>query len=351
MPFEPMYTVPPTIPKGAVLRNRYRITQLLHQSRHADVYLVDDQHLKDRVWAVRVMQIYTTDPYERGRIVQEFTAEAQRLSVLEHPNLAKVVDYFVEGNNLYIVREFVQGTDLEGMLGGRTMPFTDREALLAVSQILDAVTYLVGRKVPAIFFRELTAHKIILCKNGQVKLLDLGLAGAFQPNDRDAMMRVGSLDYASPEQFSEDGAFDQRSLVYSAGAILYHMLTKRNPALSPFALDPVEEVNPHVSSSVEEIVHRSTENDPRGRYGSLTDLRKAMQNAMKSPGSTARARARAKPSDGWQVEMRSRTPLPVDDDDEATIQDGSIWHWILVAVLVSLMSGALLAIYYYFFRT
>ena len=335
--------MPPSLSTGMVLRARYRVTQLLHQSRHAEIYLVEDQHLKDRVWAVRVMPVYSVDPYERTRVVGEFNAEAQRLSQLDHPTLAKVVDYFVEGSNLCIVREFVQGTDLEQLLTARVTPMGERDALQAVTQILDAMAYLLGRKVPAVFFRELTARNIIICKSGQVKLLDLGLARAFVSLDNDAVMRVGSLDYASPEQFSESGTFDQRSLVYSVGAILYHMLTRRNPALSPFALDPIEEVNPNVSTGVEEIVNRATENEPRSRYASLLDLKKQIQHVSRSPLVPARSRGgRGSDRDGWHVRP------PTEDDEESF--DGSIWHWILVAVLVSLMSGALLAIYYYFFR-
>lgn len=336
--------MPPTISKGVVLRARYKITQLLHQSRHADVYMVQDLHLQDRVWAVRVMQLYSVDNYERGRIVHEFNSEAQRLSQLDHPNLAKVVDYFVEGNNLYVVREFIHGTDLEQVLTTRRVPLTEREALVAVSQIVDAIIYLVGRKVPAIFFRELTARNIILCKTGHVKLLDLGLARVFQLNDTDAMTRVGSLDYASPEQFSEEGTFDQRSLVYSAGAILYHMLTRRNPALSPFALDAIEDINSDVSPAVEEIVHRATENDPRHRYPTLADLKRQLQSVLKGPATPRPSRQRVGPREN----LLARTVL--DDDEEEPFQDGSLWHWILVAALVSMMSGALLAIYYYFFR-
>ncbi|NDD27548.1 MAG: serine/threonine protein kinase [Proteobacteria bacterium] len=333
----------PSIVTGTVLRARYRITQLLHQSRHAEIYLVEDQHLRDRVWAVRVMPVYSVDPYERNRVMGDFLTEAQRLSQIEHPSLAKVVDYFAEGNNLYIVREFVHGTDLDQLLSTRVMPLTEREAIAAVLQIVDAVSYLLGRKVPAIFFRELTAKNIIICKNGQVKLLDLGLARAFSSQDSEALMRMGSLDYASPEQFSESGTFDQRSLVYSTGAILYHMLTRRNPALSPFALDPIEEVNPNISGAVEDLVHRATENDPRDRHASLAELKKHLQSASRAPKESPKTRAsRGLARDGWQV----RTPT----EDEEESFDGSIWHWILVAVLVSLMSGALLAIYYYFFR-
>lgn len=351
--------MPATIPTGAVLRARYRIAQRLHQSRYADVYLVEDLHLRDRTWGVRVMPLYSVDSFARTRIIQEFSSEAQALSRLDHPNLAKVVDFFVEGNVLYIVREYVHGIDLERVLSERVGPFSEREALGAISQILDAIIYLVGRKVPAIFFRELTALNIILCKNGVVKLLDLGLARAFQPAQSEATMRVGSLDYASPEQFSEDAAFDQRSLVYSVGAILYHMLTRHNPALSPFALEPVEEINPSVSLVVEEIVHRATENDPRNRYATLSELRRTVQGAIKTPGPPrGRVRHRATPTprlrvverEGWRDADWS-TRARVNDEDEQFFSDTSIWPWILVAVLVSVMSGALLAIYYYFFRS
>ncbi len=330
---------------GLVLQNRYRIAQLLHQSRHADVYMVEDQHLNDRVWTIRVMQLFASDSFERTRVVGEFTAEAQRLSQLDHPGLAKVVDFFVDGNQLYIVREFVHGTDLATTLGGRVLPLSEREALNALSQIVDTLIYLVGRKVSAIFFREMNASNILLCQSGQVKLLDLGLARVFHPNDSDVHARVGSLDYASPEQFSEGGTFDQRSLVYSCGAILYHMVTRRNPALSPFALDPVEDINPNLSPAVEEIVHRATENDPRNRYPSLGDLKKSIQHVLRAPAGSRRPPRPRPPS----RDLRSVRFAATDDDDDE-VYDGSLWQWILVAVLVSLMSGALLAIYYYFFR-
>lgn len=335
--------MPPTIPAGVVLRARYRIVRLIHQSRHANVYMVEDQHLKGHVWAVREMQLVAVDPFERARMAQQFQQEAQQLSLLSHPNLAKVVDFFSEGTNLYIVREYVHGSDLGQFLQGRTMPMPEKEALQATLQVLDALIHIHGRKMPAIFYRELAARNIIMLKAGEVKLLDLGLARLFHPlGDSDAVARAGSLDYAAPEQFSENGNFDQRSLVYSVGALLYHMLTRRNPSLSPFALEPVEDINPTISVATEEIVHRATEEDPRDRYGSLSDLRKAVVTAMKAPSaSPGTGRGRKGGRGGWE-------PGAVPQDEDG--YDGSIWNWVLAFFMLSLMTGALVAIYYYFFR-
>lgn len=329
--------MPPAIPLGVSLRARYRIVQLLHQSRHANIYLAEDQHLPGHMWAVREMQLLAVDNFEKNRIMSQFHAEALRLSQLTHPTLARVLDFFVDGNNLYIVREYVHGSDLGHLLSSRAMPLSEREALQVITQIVEAITYIQSRKLPPVFFRELTAQNIIVAKTGSVKLVDLGLASVFQAGDPQSQQQVGSLDYASPEQFSEAGAFDQRSLVYSVGAILYHMLTRRNPALSPFALEPVEEINPNISEGVEDIVHRSTEIEPRDRYASLADLKKALQQAMKGPDAAGR---RGSGNRSWN----GGAPL------EEGPMDAPVWNWILGFFLLALMSGALLAIYYYFFR-
>jgi serine/threonine protein kinase len=176
-------------------------------------------------------------------------------------------------------------------------------------------------------------------QNGSVKLLDLGLASVFQSvGDQESLNRVGSMDYASPEQFSEGGTFDQRSLVYSVGAILYHVLTRRNPAQSPFALDPVEEINPSISPAVEEIVNRCTEIEPRDRYATLTELKKSIQAALKTPGAPP-------PRKGSKAQLWETGQL-----DEEDHNDSSMWNWMLGVVLMVLMSGALIAIYYFFFR-
>jgi len=330
--------LPPTIQPGVVLRARYRIVQVLNQSRHANVYLVEDQHLTGRVWAVREMQLLAVDNYEKNRVMAQFQAEALRLSQLSHANLAKVLDFFIEGNNLYIVREYVHGTPLGQMLSGRAMPLSEREALNCLGQILEAITYLMSNKVPAVFFRELTAENILVSKSGSVKIIDLGLAGLFATGGPDSQQRVGSLDYASPEQFSENGAFDQRSLVYSLGAMLYHMLTRRNPALSPFALEPIEEINPNITPAVEDIVHRCTEIDPRDRFATLADLKKNLAQAVKTPNAPKGRGAKSSAWDGAADAFHEESG------------ENSVWNWALGIFLLTLMSGALLAIYYYILR-
>ncbi|HEY3999167.1 MAG TPA: hypothetical protein VGO93_09900, partial [Candidatus Xenobia bacterium] len=86
------------------------------------------------------------------------------------------------------------------------------------------------------------------------------------------------LEYSAPEQFTEGGSFDGRSMVYAVGALMYHMLTRRNPQASPFQLAPVGEFNPTASRSVVDTVHRATQNDPGRRFQTLADLRRKLQS-------------------------------------------------------------------------
>ena len=140
----------PTFPMGVVLRTRYRIVRLLHQSRHANIYLVEDRHLPGHIWAVREMQLVAVEPMERRRMSAQFQSEAQQLSLLSHINLARVIDFFADGNNLYVVREYVNGSSLDQLLSARSSPLPEREATQIALQIQDALAFLWGRKQPAI---------------------------------------------------------------------------------------------------------------------------------------------------------------------------------------------------------
>ncbi|MHB2020443.1 MAG: serine/threonine-protein kinase [Candidatus Xenobia bacterium] len=267
----------PSVSIGSVLRARYKITQLLHRSRLANVYMVEDQHIPGRVWAMKELPMVAVDSYERQRVLKRFAQDATLLASLSHPNVSKVVDYFADGNHLYIVREYVHGSDLRTFLAGRVVPMLDKEAIAITLQVIDALVYLQSKRFSAIFYREFHASNIVLIQDSSVKVIDLGLAQLFQAfSDQEAQSRIGSLEYSAPEQFADDGSFDDRSLVYSVGALLYHMVTRRNPASSPFALTPIEELNPQVSRGLIETIVKATQNDPRYRFQSLTELRRRL---------------------------------------------------------------------------
>lgn len=315
-----------TFPRGTVLRSRYRIAQLLHQSRLANVYLVEDQHIQGRVWAVKELPLVAVDAHERQRVVQRFTRDATVLASLSHPNLSKVVDYFAEGSCLYLVREYVHGTDLRAYLASRVLPIVDREAISAGLQVIDALMYLQSKRFPAIFYREFHSGNVVMCPDNQVKVIDLGLAQLFQAAADEDAQRIGSLEYSAPEQFAEDGTFDGRSLVYATGALLYHMLTRRNPSLSPFDLMPIAELNSAVSRGLAETVQRATQVDPRNRYPTLGDLRRRLQLLMRD---LEMSRSRGRGSSGSGINLSK-----------------VVMNGVLAFFFVALVGGVLLLAYY-----
>jgi serine/threonine protein kinase len=267
---------------GAILRGRYKISKILSTSRLSNVYMVEDTHFPENVWAIKEMHLMAVNQAERNKRISQFYAEALNISSLTHPNLAKVVDFFVEGNNLYLVREYVYGTDLETILNSRRNPLPESDAINVLVQVSDIFTYLFGKKLPPIFFREFKLSNIIAAPNGSVKLVDLGMARFFHLEYSTGVgMRLGSTDYASPEQFEESGHFDSRSLVYTLGALLYHLLGKRNPGASPFDLTPLGSINPTVSKTTQAIVRKATQREAKLRFQSPDEMKRALRAALR----------------------------------------------------------------------
>jgi serine/threonine-protein kinase len=262
-----------------ILRSRYRISRIIYQSQMFNVYYVEDLHLKGKVWAIKEMKMVAVDPQERNRILSQFHAEALNLTSLSHPNIAKVVDFFIDSNNLYIVREYAPAVDIANVI--QKDDIEEREVLSWGIQLADALNYLYNHKLPAVFFRELNLGNILVSGQGNITLIDLGLARLFQTRqDLEAIKRTGSMDYAAPEQFSEEGIFDARTLIYNLGAILFHCLTRVNPASTPFNLPAPQSLNPRISEKANQIILKATRYDPRERHQNLQELTRDLKSAM-----------------------------------------------------------------------
>jgi serine/threonine-protein kinase len=327
--------MPPQLQMGTILRGRYRILKVIFETMLVNVYYVNDLHMPDKAWVVREMQMIAIDNTDRSRVIKKFYAEASRISSISHPYIGTVVDFFAEGTNFYIVREYIHGADLATILKRNQRPFLESDVVLWSAQLAEALSFLYTSKFPAIFFREFHMSNIICTAAGSVKLIDLGLAGIFQTeNDSDNMNRLGSTDYAPPEQFTEEGTFDLRSLVYTLGAFMYHAVTNVNPATSPFALKPLNLLNPTLSSVIQDIINKSTDIDPRRRYQTLNDMRKDLLALLKNPKLAT-------------VKIEKEKPRNNGKDKE---NEGGPLNWILGVILVLVMGTILFLIYYFLLK-
>jgi serine/threonine protein kinase len=144
---------------------------------------------------------------------------------------------------------------------------------------------------------------------------------------------MGPTDYSSPEQYEESGSFDGSSLVYSLGALLYHLLSKRNPASSPFNLVPLASINPLVSRSARALVTKATEKESRHRFQHPEELRRAVKLALKMPADETLGGSVSKKKDAPDRDILNKNALPVNP---------------LLAALICFIAGSGFLAFYYF---
>ena len=270
------------LPTNALLQGRYVIIDKLGQGGFGAVYRVADLRLVGTHWAVKEMSdALIVDPVEKARAVAAFQQEAQLLAQLAHHNIPKVTDYFTENNKHYIVMEFVPGETLEDHLVRLQAPCSEREVRLWAAQLCDVLAYLHSQN-PSIIFRDLKPGNIMLTPQGQIKLVDFGIARLFKPGKASDTQVVGTPGFASPEQYGR-GQTDGRSDVYSLGVVLHHLLTLHDPTTTPFALPPVRQLQPSVSLSMEQAIAKATQTAAASRFRDVREMQRALDTGVAGP--------------------------------------------------------------------
>ncbi len=252
---------------GTVVQGRYKLTQFLGRGGMGAVFLCEDLRLAGKRWALKEMLASDAEVLE---LVQEsFRREAAILSRLRHRNLPMIVDYFIEDNRQYLVMEYLDGETLAKAIQ-REGPANELQAMrwgLELAQVLD---YLHRQEKP-IIFRDLKPDNIILTEDRHIKLIDFGLARQFDPVKRRDTQCSGSVGYAPPEQWEDSTQTDERSDVYSLGAVLFYILTARPP--SPvYGSQRLRPYRPKIDQGAEAIVLRCLQPTPSERYDSSGEL-------------------------------------------------------------------------------
>lgn len=260
---------------NTLLSNRYIIVRRVGQGGMGAVYKVADTRIQGKLWAVKEMSdAALTNPHDRQQAVQAFEREAQLLSCLSHANIPHVSDFFGQGGKQYLVMEFVEGQTLEEILRGRAGPLPEAEVRPWALQLCDVLDYLHTRKPPVIF-RDLKPANIMIDHAGNVKLIDFGIVRFFQPGKTKDTTSFGTAGYAPPEQYGK-GQTDARSDLYALGATLHHLLTARDPSITPFQFQPVRSLNPGVSLVTEQVIAKALAQDPARRWQNARAMRRAL---------------------------------------------------------------------------
>jgi serine/threonine protein kinase len=183
-----------TLERGALLHKRYRIVEILGQGGMGSVYRAVDENLGVDV-AVKE-NLFTTDEYAR-----QFRLEAVILANLRHPNLPRVTDHFVIGDQgQYLVMDYIEGEDLRQRME-RMGNITEDDAILMGAAICDALTYLHTRK-PPILHRDIKPGNVKITPDGHIFLVDFGLAKVLHGSQATTTgARAMTPGYSPPEQY------------------------------------------------------------------------------------------------------------------------------------------------------
>lgn len=267
------------LPPNAILQGRYLIQKKIGQGGMGAVYQAQDLQQAGTQWAIKEMSpALLTDPTERQNAVLSFHREFQLLAALDHPNLPKVVDLFEQDGKQFFVMEYVEGQTLEQVLQTTSGFLSEQTVLGWLDQVCDVLEYLHSRQ-PAIIFRDLKPANIMLTRDGKIKLIDFGIARFFKQGKTKDTASYGTMGFAAPEQFGI-GQTDARSDVYSTGVVLHNLLTKYDPATTPFNLPPARTLNPHISEQTEAVIEKATRYAPGDRYQSSSEMKNALHKQV-----------------------------------------------------------------------
>jgi serine/threonine-protein kinase len=264
------------------LQGRYRILQVLASGGRGTVYLAEHVTLGERVAVKEILEALLADPQERAEAVQLFQNEARVLARLRHPHLPRVTDFFEESGRHYLVMDVVEGETVEDILARTTAPFPESQVISWAIQICDVLTYLHSQNPPVIF-RDLKPGNVMIDRQGQVKLIDFGIARMFNPAKGTDTLKMGTPGYAPPEQYGGKGGTDPRSDLYALGALMHHLVTLRDPTNEPpfyFPTAPARRLNPAVSAQLEALIAKATEYERGRRFGSAVEMRMALQACL-----------------------------------------------------------------------
>lgn len=254
-----------------IIDSKYEILKLLNTGgMNSAIYLALDKKL-NRQWAIKKVR------KSSSQTTSMLMAEASIMKNLDHPMLPRIVGIEEDSKFFYIIMDFVQGENLKTVVTSSGPQAQDTVVSWGV-KLCDVLTYLHGK---GIVYRDMKPANIMLSPDGNIKLIDFGIAREYKENASEDTTALGTEGYAAPEQYEGKGQTDARTDVYGMGITLFQLLTGVNPSSYQENIFSIRLQNPNLSSGLDKIILKCTNKDPKKRYQSTEELKKALLNYRK----------------------------------------------------------------------
>lgn len=250
---------------GSVIDGKYEILRKIGQGGMSVVYLAMDTHL-NKQWAVKEIR-------KKGNgkddvvIVNSLLAEANMMKKLDHPSLPRIVDIIDNGETIFVVMDYIEGESLDKILL-EYGPQPEELVIGWAKQLCDVLSYLHSQK-PPIIYRDMKPANIMLKPEGNIKIIDFGIAREYKEQSLADTTVLGTKGYAPPEQYS--GQTDARSDIFALGMTMHHLLTGIDPRGGEKYV-PVRMWNPELSEGIEIIIDKCVQPAAENRYQNCSDL-------------------------------------------------------------------------------
>ena len=267
---------------GRVFNNRYQITERIGIGGMAEVYRAQDNVL-GRLVAVKVMlPQYAADE----SFTQRFKQEAASAANLQSPYIVNVYDWGQDEGTYYIVMEYVRGSDLKTAINQRGA-INQRKVAEIGSQVCQALSVAHGLDI---IHRDIKPQNIMVQPDGNIKVMDFGIARAKNSHLTQDNSVLGTAHYVRPEQ-TQGKELGPTTDIYSLGIVMYESATGQVPFKGDDAISvalkqvneqpmPPSQLNPNVDPSLEAIILKCMQKDPAARFQTADELNRALRDYL-----------------------------------------------------------------------
>jgi len=309
---------------GDVIVNRYEVQKMLGRGGMGMVYLVFDREMNQSMALKTLLPQYLSSSHAVKRFVREVNAVRQ----LDHPCIVKIYDAQQIGSVLYYTMEYVEGTSLF-----KYMKKKGKLGLGSVVRVLSLLCHALEHAHLYAVHRDLSPDNVMVLANGNIKLLDFGLAKLTNVESQFTMIGVslGKQQYMAPEQRMSAAEVDKRADIYSLGVMFYELLTGQLPKGDTKITDLV----PELSREADTFLKKAMAKDPNERFQDAREFRLALAALYKQASGIA--------IPGSEEELvKQQTPVPVTSGNDNTplpVETGHMPQLGFVARVVEWIKG------------